>query len=159
MKTLPAKRDHPTPAPLRLQLRLSGRRATQQALSLIEILIVIAVIGVLAALFIPYISNFQSGAQESVARQQQAELQTALGNWISAASSTSGGLAAARATYTSTDNKLSLLQNYLQAATYANLQSSGNSVTSAALTGSRASLQFSSWTVGGAPSIIWVNAP
>jgi type II secretory pathway pseudopilin PulG len=126
---------------------------------LIELLIVIAILAVIAGLLLPQISRVGNTASELVARQQQAELQTALGNWISAASSTSGGLAAARAAYTSTDNKLSLLQNYLQVATYASLQSSGNSVSSAALTASRASLQFSSWTVGGTPSVIWVNAP
>lgn len=127
--------------------------------SFIEVLIIITVIGVIATLVLPKISDTRASASLSTARQQQAQLQTALGNWITTASSQSGGLAGARSSYNSTANKLTLLQNYLQAATYANLQGSGDSVTSAALTASGASLQFSSWTVGGSPSIIWVNSP
>lgn len=101
----------------------------------------------------------QRGAQESVARQQQAQLQTALGSWVVSASSGAGGLAAARTTYNSAGNKLALLQSYLQPGTYANLQGDGDSVRSAALTASGASLQFSTWNVGESPSIIWVNSP
>lgn len=120
---------------------------------------VIAVIGVMLTMAIAYVVGAARTAKQTTARQQQAQLQTALGNWITAASSQSGGLAEARSTYSSTANKLTLLQNYLQATTYANLQGSGDTVTSAALTASGASLQFSSWTVGGSPSIIWVNSP
>lgn len=129
-----------------------------KAFSLVEALLVVAVIAILSALIIPTLTPILRSSNESVARQQQAELQTALSNWISSASST-GGLAAARSIYNATEDKLTLLQNYLQTATFANLQASGNSVTSAALTASGASLQFSSWTVGESPSIVWVNSP
>ena len=127
--------------------------------SLIEVLIIVAVLGVLATLLIPYISPVREGAQEAVARQQQAELQSALGNWIAATSAQPGGLAAARSAYNSAGTKLDLLQNYLQAGTYASLTGTGSKVTSAALTGAGASLQFSSWSVGGSPSVTWVNSP
>jgi prepilin-type N-terminal cleavage/methylation domain-containing protein len=131
----------------------------QKGFSLVEVLLVIGLIAILATLIIPSISSIRAGAQESTARQQQASLQTALGNWITAASSQSGGLAGARTTYNAAANKLTLLQNYLQPATYANLQGSGDAVSSAALTASGASLQFSTWTVGDSPSIIWLNSP
>ena len=134
---------------------LRGRRA----FSLVEILIVIAVLAVLATLLLPYISPMQRATQEAVARQQQAALQTALGNWTTAASSQPGGLAGARAAYNAAGNKLALLQNYLQAATYAALTGSGDSVTSEALAGAGASLQFSAWSVGGTPAVNWVNTP
>ena len=95
-----------------------------------------------------------------VARQQQAALQTALGSWVAAQSSLGGGLAAARSFYaTNSGSKLSLLQDYLQPATYAALEGDGSKVTSRALTASGASLQFSDWAVGGSPSIIWNNFP
>lgn len=123
--------------------------------SLIEILIVIAVIAILSSLLIPQITQVKEGAQVSVARQQQVELQTALGNWVVANSSESGGLAAARAAYTGT--KLALLQDYLQASTYASLTGSGDAVTSAALDSANASLQFSAWPLDGEPSVQWVN--
>ncbi len=123
--------------------------------SLIEILIVIVVIVILSSLLIPQITQVKEGAQDSIARQQQVELQTALGNWIAAKSSEPGGLAGARAAYTG--NKLALLQNYLQAATYASLSGSGDTVTSAALSGANARLEFSAWASGGQPTVNWVN--
>jgi prepilin-type N-terminal cleavage/methylation domain-containing protein len=124
-------------------------------LSLLELLIVIAILAVLSALLIPFVSPMQQNAQEAVARQQQAQLQTALDNWVVATSSGPGGLAAARTAYTGT--KLALLQNYLQAATYANLSGDGDMVTSAALDGANAYLQFSSWSVGQQPTVQWIN--
>lgn len=134
---------------------LRGKRA----FSLVEILIVIAVLAILSTLLFPYISPMQRATQEVVARQQQAALQTALGNWTTAASSQPGGLAGARDAYNAAGNKLALLQNYLQAATYTVLTGSGDSVTSEALAGASASLQFSAWNVGGAPTVNWVNTP
>lgn len=130
-----------------------------RAFSLVEILIVIAVLAILVTLLLPYISPMQRGAQEAVARQQQAALQTALGNWTTAASSQPGGLAGARAAYNAAGNKLALLQDYLQVATYAALSGSGNSVSSEALAGAGASLQFSAWNVGGTPAVNWANTP
>ena len=129
------------------------------AFSLIEVLIIVALLGILATLLIPYISPVRESAQEAVARQQQAELQSALGNWITATSSQPGGLAAARNSYNSAGTKLGLLQNYLQEGTYAAMSGSGSKVTSTALTASGASLQFSSWSVGGSPSVTWANSP
>ncbi len=114
--------------------------------SLVEILIVIVVIVILSSLLIPQISKVKEGAQVSIARQQQVELQTALGNWIAAKSGEPGGLAEARAAYTA-GPKLALLQNYLQAATYASLTNSGDTVTSAALNSANAQLEFSDWPV------------
>lgn len=132
-------------------------RATHRSIgfSLIELLVVIVVLVILSSLLIPQITRVKEGAQDSIARQQQVELQTALGNWIAAKSSEPGGLAGARAAYTGT--KLALLQNYLQAATYASLSGSGDTVTSAALSGANAHLEFSAWPSGGQPTVNWVN--
>ena len=124
-------------------------------ISLVELLIVIAVLAILSALLIPFVSPMQRSAHEAVARQQQAQLQTALDNWIVATSGAAGGLAASRAAYTGT--KLSLLQNYLQDATYSSLSGEGDTVTSAALDGANAYLQFSSWNVGQQPTVQWIN--
>ena len=128
-------------------------------MTLIELLIVIAVLAVLATLLIPYISPMQRATHETVARQQQVALQTALGNWISATSSQPGGLAGARSAYIGASSKLALLQSYLQPATYTALTANGNNVTSAALSGAGASLQFSDWGVGATPTVNWINAP
>lgn len=133
----------------------NGKLDAPAGLSLVELLVVIAVLAILAALLIPVISPMQKNAQEAVARQQQAQLQTALDNWIVARSSGPGGLAAARAAYTGT--KLALLQDYLQASTYSNLSGNGDAVTSAALDGANAYLQFSSWSTGQQPTVQWIN--
>ncbi len=125
--------------------------------SLMEMLLTVAIIGVVAVMLIPAISPMKQGSSVQVARQQQAELQTALGSWIAATSSGPGGLAAARGTYNSAGSKLALLQNYLQPSTYSMFSGSGSGVTSDALTAAGASLQFSSWGVDDAPSVNWVG--
>lgn len=128
----------------------------KQAFSLVEILVVIAVIAILATLVIPQIANIRGAAYVSTARQQQVELQTALGSWISAQASGPGGLAQARSAYTG--NKLALLQSYLQPATYAALSGTGDNVSSAALSAANAKLQFSSWSSSNNnPAVLWVN--
>lgn len=128
----------------------------QTGFSLVEMLVVVAILGVLAALVMPTVSPLRGSASTQIARQQQAELQTALGSWIAAQSAGSGSLAAARTAYNGAGNKLSLLQNYLQPATYSAFSGSGSSVSSEALRTAGATLQFSSWGVGGAPTVNWV---
>jgi type II secretory pathway pseudopilin PulG len=118
-------------------------------------LVVVGIIAILATLVIPNVSSIRGGTSEAVARQQQAELQTALGSWLADASAGTGGLAAARAAYNGAGSKLGLLQNYLQPSTYAALSGSGSGVSSEALTTSGASLQFSAWPLGGSPSVDW----
>jgi len=127
--------------------------------TLVELLVVVAIIGVIAALLFPYFSPTRGMASQQIARQQQAELQTALGNWVVAQSSGPGGLAAARAAYSSQSGaKLQLLQSYLQPATYSTLTGTGDRVTSSALTGANAYLQFSSWsTASQQPMVQWIN--
>ena len=136
---------------LRIQKSLQG-------FSLLEILVVIAVIGVMLTMALAYVVGAARTAKQTTARQQQAELQTALGNWIVAQSSGYGGLAAARTIYNESGGaKLQLLENYLQAATYANLSGDGDIVTSDALDSSNAYLQFSAWNSGQQPALLWIN--
>jgi prepilin-type N-terminal cleavage/methylation domain-containing protein len=126
--------------------------------SLVELLVSISLVAILAGLLITQVRNAKDAAGATVARQQQAELQTALGNWIVAQSSSPGGLAAARAAYNSSPGaKLHLLQNYLQAATYSNLSADGKIVTSAVLDSANAYLQFSDWSSGDQPQVLWIN--
>lgn len=140
---------------IKVMKRSFGKRTVPRGFSLVELLIVIVVIAILSALVIPQILRVRESANLSTARQQQVELQTALGNWIAAQSSGPGGLAAAKSAYTG--NKLALIGNYLSTGTYAALSGSGDNVTSAALNGAKAKLQFSSWSSGGQPTVNWVN--
>jgi type II secretory pathway pseudopilin PulG len=133
-------------------------KRTNCALSLVEILISIAVVGIIATLLIPYVSSTKRSANEAVGRQQQAELQAALGSWIVAQSSGPGGLASTRALYNGASGpKLQLLRNYLQQDTYSSLQGEGNNVTSAALDSVNARLQFSDWLAEGQPAVQWIS--
>ncbi|MGA0176723.1 MAG: type II secretion system protein [Chthoniobacterales bacterium] len=136
-------------------MRPCRKISPNHALSLVEMLVVVGIIAILATLVIPNVSSIRGGTSEAVARQQQAELQTALGSWLADASAGTGGLAAARAAYNGAGSKLGLLQNYLQPSTYAALSGSGSGVSSEALTTSGASLQFSAWPLGGSPSVDW----
>jgi prepilin-type N-terminal cleavage/methylation domain-containing protein len=134
-----------------------GKTTSRSGFSFFESLVVVAMLGIIATLLITYVSPMRETTSIQVARQQQAELQTALGAWIAAASSGPGGLAAARGSYSGAGSKLGLLQAYLQPATYAALSGSGSSVSSEALAEAGASLQFSSWGVDNSPSVNWVG--
>jgi prepilin-type N-terminal cleavage/methylation domain-containing protein len=128
----------------------------KQGFSFLELLVAIAVIAILSAILIPQISGVREAGHAVTARQQQAELQTALGNWIVAKSSGAGGLAAARDLYTG--KKLDLLEDYLQASTYGALVGDGDTVSSEALDESNAYLQFSDWTDSSVqPVVEWKN--
>lgn len=120
--------------------------------SLLEMLVVIAIVGIMAALLLPHVSPLRGTAGTQVARQQQAELQTALGAWIAHECSKPGGLAATKVAYG--DGGLQLLEDYLQPATLSNLTEDGSSVTSEALKAAGAHLEFSAWGSAG-PSVEW----
>ncbi len=133
---------------------------SSSAYSLVELLVVIAVIAVIAGLVVSSMSGTKESAHTLIARQQQAELQTALNNWISRTSSQPGGLAEARSKYNSASDKLLLLSGYLQDSTVANLSGAGNVVSSTALISSGARLHFTSgWTTTNTPAVTWSNTP
>jgi len=113
--------------------------------SLIELLIVIAVIGIIGALVLTSVTNATRDSNLVIARQQQVVLQEALNAWIVANSSGSKTLQDARTLYAG--NKLDLLKDFLQKSTYDHfkLYSSGNNVKSDAMEKAGVSLQFSSW--------------
>ena len=135
------------------------RSRCRLAFSLLELLVSVAVIAIIATLAVQQMSGARDAAAYTIARQQQAQLQTALGNWITARSSAQGGLAAARSEYSAYSGaKLQLLQGYLQPATYSALSGTGDRVASSALSNANAHLEFSSWIPGGQQPIVqWIN--
>ena len=124
--------------------------------SLVELLIVIAVIGILSALIISAISNATDDSRFAVARQQQVVLQEALNSWIAAQSS----VAEAQSVYATNGNKLSLITGYLRnegpggGVLFSN---NGGAVSSEILDKVDKRLQFSGWTTNAYPSIILTN--
>lgn len=123
------------------------------AFTLIELLVVIAVIGIMSALVITSITNAARDSRFTMARQQQATLQSALHAWIAA----QGSISKARTDYTSTNTagKLLLLSNYLQAETFEDFSanSSGASVGSTVLDQIDHHLSFSTWTSTNQPVV------
>jgi prepilin-type N-terminal cleavage/methylation domain-containing protein len=133
-----------------------GRRnlLNSRAFSLIELLVVICVIGILSALIIASISNASRDSRWTVARQQQATLQTALNAWVT----TNTSIASARAIYNGTDasGKLAMLSNYLQPESFADFlsNSTSSSVRSRILNQLGYGLTFSEWNLTNQPSVL-----
>jgi len=123
------------------------------AFTLVELLVVIAVIGIMSALVISSITNAAQDSRFTVARQQQATLQSALHSWIAAQES----ISQARTDYTAADaeEKLDLLTNYLQAETLADFiaNTSDTEVRSTVLDQIDHHLSFSAWSETSQPSV------
>ena len=62
--------------------RLPRHRAAAAGFSLIELLIVVAIIGILASLIIAQISNATADSRRIVSRQHQVVLQSAINSWV-----------------------------------------------------------------------------
>ncbi len=86
--------------------------------TLVELILVIAVIGIMSALIVAAIMNAASDSRSVLARQQQTVVQEALNAWITAKSSGTGSLDTAKTAYTAATNRLALIQDYLDPITY-----------------------------------------
>jgi prepilin-type N-terminal cleavage/methylation domain-containing protein len=95
-------------------------RIRPRAFSLVELLVVLAVIGILAAIVISNMSNAAHDSRRIIARQQQVVIQSAINNWV-AQSCTTSSLSAVRTSYNNAADalaRLGLVQAYLDADTY-----------------------------------------
>jgi prepilin-type N-terminal cleavage/methylation domain-containing protein len=125
--------------------------------TLVEILLVIAIIGVMSALVLTTIGNAARDSHEVVARQQQVSLQQALNAWINS-SGNSNSVTVARTRYNAAANqgaRLALIRDYLAGETYDHLTnaSSADQIRSTALQKSGRYLVFSAWTTTNYPSV------
>jgi prepilin-type N-terminal cleavage/methylation domain-containing protein len=101
-------------------------KSRRSAFSLIEMLMVIAIISVMAALVISAFSNASADARDVMARQQQATIQSAVQNWISQKVTGNSTVAAAKSLYNfnvagtkrSAMERLELIKDYLDSGTY-----------------------------------------
>jgi type II secretory pathway pseudopilin PulG len=130
------------------------QQGQQLAFTLVEALIIISVLAILAGVAISYIPGASAQARMVVARQQQAELQSALDAWIVATSSGVGSLATAQAAYSGAGSqaaKLELVSGYLR--NPALFTTTADGISSNSLEAIGKVLQFSAWTAGGSPSV------
>jgi prepilin-type N-terminal cleavage/methylation domain-containing protein len=130
-------------------------RKNAPAFTLVEVLLVIAIIGIMSALVVSSISNSVADSRMVLARQQQAVLQEALHAWATAQTAGTGSLQTARSNYSSS-NGLALVQDYLDPSTYNHfVEYSTNSgqIQSEAMAKSGVYLVFSTWTTTNYPRV------
>lgn len=130
----------------------------RDAFTLVELLLVLAVLSIMSALVVTAVTNAAGDARMVVARQQQAVLQEALNAWISTRSMASDGLLGAMGAYNSASSasaKLGLLSNYLDAGTYGNFATNGGGgIETDDMARIGVSLTFtSSWTTNNYPRV------
>lgn len=125
---------------------------------MVEMLIVIAVIGIMSALVISAFSNAAQDTRRVVARQQQASVQSAVNAWVNSTSD-SVGLSGARTLYNAAGTsrgRLQLVQKYLEDATLSHFLSNTTAdaeVKSAALKKTGQYLSLDTWSASSYPKV------
>ena len=100
---------------------LPKKPKASHAFKFVELIIVIAVVGILTALAIGSFANGAQDAREIVARQQQAALQTSVNAWVASQLTTNATVSGVRSTYngaTTSEARLTLIKDYLDEETY-----------------------------------------
>jgi len=127
----------------------------------VELLIVIAIIGVMAAMVVATFSNATQDSREVVAKQQQAVLQEALNAWITNESSSAGAgsLSAAKSAYdaaATASAKMALIDGYLDDSTASQFTahaSVSNALNSPVMLKTGHYITFSAWSSGSYPKV------
>jgi len=136
----------------------AARDLAARGFTMVEMLIVIAVIGIMSALVISAFSNAAQDTRRVVARQQQAAVQNAVNAWVNSVSQQQG-LAQARNLYNlagSSKGRLQLVQGYLDESTLSHFLSNTTSdgeVKSAALAKTNQYLLLDTWTAASYPKV------
>lgn len=135
------------------------RTPSNPGFTLVEVLVVIAIIGIMSSLVITVYRNVAQDSRDVVARQQQAAIQNALNNWITS-ESTTRSIATIRAEYTGTTSgnwgKLTRLQSYLDEGTFKHFQDvtiDDSKILSAALKTLGKHIEFSTWAPNSYPQV------
>lgn len=127
--------------------------------TMVEMLIVISVIAIMAALVISAFSNAAQDTRRVVARQQQAAVQAAVNAWVAAQSSGTGSLSAAMTIYNNEPTSLARLNrvsNYLDENTIDHFRTNTtntNQVLSEALKKTGQYLELPSWSATSYPKV------
>lgn len=132
---------------------------SQKGFTFIELIIVIAVIGIMSALAISSLSNGANDAREIVYRQQQATLQTAVSAWVSSQLMGNSTVSQVRGTYnaeTTSVDRLELVKEYLDDVSYEHFKDSSSGskeVLSAAAVKLGWEFRFTTWADGSYPKV------
>ena len=137
-------------------MRSLGQQPSESsAFTLVEILLVIAIIGIMSAIILTTVGNATQDSRLVLARQQQAALQQALNAWIAGQISTNT-ISVVRSNYTAAADKLALVGPYLGQATLQHFQentTNASEIRSDALLRTGRYLQFSPWTTTNFPTV------
>lgn len=156
----------------RAQSKIESRKFPA-AFSLIEMLLVIAIIGIMASIVIAAFANAAADSRRVLVSQQQAVLQEAVNNWItgnstgftSATPPTARSLATARTAYNAAATgraRLELVAAYLDDATYHDLHdhtttAAPNDVLSTHMLKTGQHLVIGDWAAGSYPKVTLVT--
>lgn len=142
---------------IRFTRQPSWRRSA--AFTMVELLIVISVIAIMAALVVSAFSNAAQDTRRVVARQQQASVQSAVNAWITRQSSGAGSLSTARTTYNDAGTslaRLNLVSGYLEDVTMAHFRTNTtntNQVLSEAMKKTNQHLELPAWNSASYPKV------
>lgn len=103
------------------QIMNSTTHYKQAGFTFVELVIVIAVVGIMSALAIGSFSEGASDAREIVARQQQAAIQSAVNAWVASELTSRNTVADVRSDYnsaTTSEARLNKVRAYLDQETY-----------------------------------------
>jgi len=135
------------------------RRPAVAGFTMVEMLIVIAVIAVMASMVVSAFSNAAQDTRRVIARQQQAAIQSAVNSWVAANSSGNQSLGDARTAYNAAANsgaRLALVGTYLDDVTLAHFTeytTDSAKISSEALKKSGQHVELPAWAQGSYPKV------
>lgn len=134
-------------------------RSQGHGFTMVEMLIVIAVIAIMASLVISAFANAAQDTRRVVARQQQAAVQSAVNAWVARQSSGNGSLSAAMAEYNAQPTslaRLNLVAGYLDEKTADHLRTNTvntGQILSEALKKTNQYLELPVWAANSYPKV------
>jgi prepilin-type N-terminal cleavage/methylation domain-containing protein len=145
--------------------RHSPSRSVARGFSLIELIIVIAILSILSSIVVMSVTNASRDSRRVMARQQQGALNSAVGAWVGgqSRSPTTGQLQSTSTIqgiwntgYTSNKAKLNAIVPYLDAPTaddFVTNSTNGDKVQSSAMTQDTSWISFPFWATDGSPEV------